>query len=438
MTADKAKILVIDDSLFMALMFKDMISGTEFEVVGTATTSVEGLQKYKELKPDVVLLDIVMPDETGNKVLIKILDFDPEASVIMVSSLGTQEKVVECLKKGAKYFITKPFEQGGLLRALRDFKHIGQEIPPKRTVELSFTGINLGMKFFGQYLLERGLINSEQLLKSVEYQKSVNLSLEQMFINKGLLSENQVKKIHALQQNDLNREFGETVIERGFLTKEVLEGILKEQKENRLYIGECLVKIGAISPEQLAQTLKDYKEEQEKDEWAIGSKLESIKNNLVVKTYINFTMKMFQKIIKETVKLKTCISSRDLPVLWQTGNFVLNDYTIEQKAVGDTRLAFIINLPKDISFKIVSTLFDKQITEIKDLEIDALKEFLNIINGNCCAKLSNLGINIETTPPELYDNKTANKYSLPKKAEVVFVSLISTIGNFDLLIARMM
>ncbi len=426
MTTAKNRVLLVDDSIFMLKTLKDMLGGTEFEIVGTAASGSEALKKYEELKPDVVLLDIVLPDESGNQVLGKILEADKDASVIMVSSLGTQEKVIECLKKGAKHFITKPFEHEGLLRVLRDFKHIGETIPPKKAVELSFTGLNLGMKFFGQYLLEKGLINAEQLLKGVEYQKSINLSLEEIALKKGLLSKEQVERINNVQKNDLDREFGEIAIEGKFLTKETLEEVLKEQKETRIYIGESLVKIGALSSGKLDEMLKEYKEEQEKDQWAIGAKLENIQNKIVVKTFVNFTMKMFQKIIKETVKLKACLSSVD--------NFNLRNYTIGQKATGDFKVSFVVNIPEDIALKIVSTLFGKQIQEIKEMEIDALKEFLNIINGNCCAKLSNVGINIETTPPEFYDNNSDNKYSLSQGANVAFVSLISTIGDFDLVL----
>lgn len=428
MPVTKTKVLLVDDSLFMLLMLKDMLDGSEFKVAGTATTGSEGLQKYKELKPDIVLLDIVLPDGSGSQIITKILDFDAKASVIMVSSLGTQEKVIECLKKGAKHFITKPFEQEGLLRALRDFKHIGKQIAPKRAVELSFTGLNLGMKFFGQYLLERGAVNREQLLKAVEYQKSVNLSLEDICLNKGLLDKKKIEGIYNIQRNDLDREFGEIVLSEGNMTKEQLDAVLKEQKETRIYIGESFVKIGALTPEQLEQYLADYKEEQEKDEWAIGTKLGLVKNNLVVKTFVNFTMKMFDKVIKEIVKLKACLSAVD--------NFSLRDYTIEEKATGDLTLSFVMNLPEDICLRVLSTLFDKEVKGISSIEIDALKEFLNIISGNCCAKLSNAGINIETSPPQFYNNKTADKYSLPKRAEISFASLISTIGDFDLIILR--
>ncbi|MFH1239334.1 MAG: chemotaxis protein CheX, partial [bacterium] len=319
----------------------------------------------------------------------------------MVRSLGTQEKVIECLKKGAKHFITKPFEQEGLLRVLRDFKHIGKQVAPKRPVELSFTGLNLGMKFFGQYLLERGAVNREQLLKAVEYQKNVNLTLEEICLKKGLLNKDQIQRIYNIQKNDLDMELGEIVISEGLMAREQLEAIYKEQKDTRIYIGESFVKIGAITSEQLEQYLAEYKEEQEKDEWTIGSKLGSMKNNLVVKTFVNFTMKMFDKIIREVVKLKACLSAVD--------NFNLRDYTIEQKATGDMNVAFVINLPEDICLKLVSTMFDHPVKEITDMEIDAVREFLNIIDGNCCAKLSNAGINIETSPPEFYNNKTDKK-----------------------------
>jgi YesN/AraC family two-component response regulator len=428
MAPSKTTILLVDDSLFMLLTLKDMLDGSEFKVVGTATNGAEGLEKYKELKPEVVLLDIVLPDGSGSQVISKILEIDPKASIIMVSSLGTQEKVIECLTKGAKHFITKPFEQEGLLRVLRDFKHIGKQSPPKHAVAQSLTGINLGMKFFGQYLLERGAVTREQLLKAVEYQKNVNTAIEEICFKKGLLDKKQVERIFSIQKNNLDTNFNDIVIQENFMTKEQLESVLKEQKETRVYIGESFVKIGAITDEQLEQYLAEYKEEQEKDEWTIGRKLGDVKNQVLVKNFISFTMKMFDKIIKEVVKLKACLSSVD--------TFTLRDYTIEQKTTGDFKGAFIINLPEDVCLKVVSAMFGRQVKQVGNIEIDALKEFLNIINGNCFAKLSNAGINIEPSPPEFYNNKTEKKYSLPKKAEISFASLISTIGDFDLIIVK--
>lgn len=119
MQEGKTNVLLIDDSIFMLSMISGMLEDTEFQVVGTAKNGAEGLQKYKDLKPDIVLLDIVMPDERGDETLLKILDYDPNAKVVMVSSLGTQEKVIESLKNGAKNFIQKPFEQDDMLGILK-------------------------------------------------------------------------------------------------------------------------------------------------------------------------------------------------------------------------------------------------------------------------------------------------------------------------------
>lgn len=114
----KGTVLLIDDSSFMLDLISAMLEGSEFEVIGTAKNGTEGLEKYKQLKPNLVLLDIIMPGETGAETLSRILECDPQAKVIMVSSLGTQEKVIECLEKGAKSFLQKPFEPEGIVKLL--------------------------------------------------------------------------------------------------------------------------------------------------------------------------------------------------------------------------------------------------------------------------------------------------------------------------------
>ena len=414
-----------------------MLAGSEFKIVGTAVTGTKALEKCEELNPDIVLLDIVLPDRSGSEIITNIREINPKTSIIMVSSLGTQGKVVECLRKGAVHFITKPFDRAILLETLRDFKHGGRGSVVQTTVDLSLAGVSLGMKFFeihvgmkffGQYLMEKGLIDKEQLLKGIKYQKSINLSLEDICLKKDMLTKGQVEKIHEIQKADLDKDFGEIVLVNGFLTKENLDKVVEEQRNNWVFIGESLVKIKALGYNQLAEALKDYKEEQEKDEWEIGTRLGAVRNNLIVKTFVNFTMKIFYKIIKEPVKLKECSDSVE--------GFELRDYTIQQRIRGDMSLFFIVNISEDVCFKIASALFDREVKEIKNIEQDALKEFLNVISGNCCAKLSNIGINLETRVPEFYENKTQEKYSLPQRMQNAFALVISGIGDFDLVILR--
>lgn len=114
----KIKVLAVDDSNFMLTMISAYLEGSRFELVATAKNGKEAVVQYKQQKPDVVLLDIVMPEETGIEALEKLLAVDGKACVVMVSSLGTEQAVLDCLKKGAKNFLQKPFEQEGLLALL--------------------------------------------------------------------------------------------------------------------------------------------------------------------------------------------------------------------------------------------------------------------------------------------------------------------------------
>lgn len=114
----KVKILAVDDSKFMLAVVSSYLAGSRFELVATAGNGKEAVKQYKQHKPDIVLLDIVMPGESGIATLGQLLHADPKAWIVMVSSLGTEKVVVDCLKKGAKSFLQKPFEKEGILALL--------------------------------------------------------------------------------------------------------------------------------------------------------------------------------------------------------------------------------------------------------------------------------------------------------------------------------
>lgn len=117
--SNRVRVLAVDDSSFMLTMISAYLEGTEFEVAGTAKDGSEAVEQFRRLQPDIVLLDIVMPGQTGKETLQQILQVNPKATVVMVSSLGTEDAVTECLKAGAKNFLQKPFEQEDLVKFLR-------------------------------------------------------------------------------------------------------------------------------------------------------------------------------------------------------------------------------------------------------------------------------------------------------------------------------
>jgi two-component system chemotaxis response regulator CheY len=109
------KVLIVDDAMFMRNMIAEIFNGKkfgdeEFEVAAEAENGLEAVEKYKEHKPDIVTMDIVMPEMTGIEALKEIVNMDSGANVIMCSALGQDSLVMEALDAGAKDFIVKPFQ----------------------------------------------------------------------------------------------------------------------------------------------------------------------------------------------------------------------------------------------------------------------------------------------------------------------------------------
>jgi two-component system chemotaxis response regulator CheY len=112
------RVLVVDDSIFMRMAVKRILDENGFEVIGEAENGAIAVIKYKELKPDIVTMDITMPEMTGLEALKEIRKFDPEAKVIMVSAMGQEAMVRETIILGAKSFIVKPFKNDYVIQTL--------------------------------------------------------------------------------------------------------------------------------------------------------------------------------------------------------------------------------------------------------------------------------------------------------------------------------
>ncbi|MCR5278861.1 MAG: response regulator [Lachnospiraceae bacterium] len=112
-------ILVCDDAAFMRMMIKDILTKNGYVVVGEAENGAKAVEKYNETKPDIVLMDITMPEMDGIQALKKIKEGDPGAMVIMCSAMGQQAMVIESIQSGAKDFIVKPFQADRVLEAVK-------------------------------------------------------------------------------------------------------------------------------------------------------------------------------------------------------------------------------------------------------------------------------------------------------------------------------
>jgi len=113
------RVLVCDDAIFMRTMISDILTGAGYEVVGEAETGVQAVERYRELKPDLVTMDIVMPDMGGIDAVREIVKDDPNAKILMCSAMGQQALVVEAIQAGAKDFVVKPFQPSRVLEAVQ-------------------------------------------------------------------------------------------------------------------------------------------------------------------------------------------------------------------------------------------------------------------------------------------------------------------------------
>jgi two-component system chemotaxis response regulator CheY len=113
------RVLLADDASFMREMIREIIVPEGFDVVGEASDGMEVLERFKQLQPDLVMMDIVMPKRSGIDAVKAIVKIDPKARIVMCSALGQEALVMEALQAGARDFIVKPFKPDAVIATLR-------------------------------------------------------------------------------------------------------------------------------------------------------------------------------------------------------------------------------------------------------------------------------------------------------------------------------
>ena len=113
------KVLLVDDASFMRMMLKNILVGSGYEIAGEAENGAKAVEQFKALKPDLVIMDIIMPEMGGIDAVREIVKGDPDAKILMCSAMGQQALVVEAIQAGAKDFVVKPFQPSRVLEAVQ-------------------------------------------------------------------------------------------------------------------------------------------------------------------------------------------------------------------------------------------------------------------------------------------------------------------------------
>ena len=117
-------VLIVDDAAFMRMMLKDILTKANYEVIGEASNGQEAVEKYQELKPNFVTMDITMPIKDGIQAIKEIKKIDPSAKIIVCSAMGQQAMVIESIQAGAKDFIVKPFQPNRVIEAYKNWSSL--------------------------------------------------------------------------------------------------------------------------------------------------------------------------------------------------------------------------------------------------------------------------------------------------------------------------
>lgn len=115
------RVLVTDDAMYMRVILKNILTQNGFEVAGEASNGKEAVRLYQDLKPDIVTMDIIMPEMDGIVALKEIRKLDPDAVVVVSTAMGQKDLVIEAIQAGAKDFIVKPFQPMRVLESLQKF-----------------------------------------------------------------------------------------------------------------------------------------------------------------------------------------------------------------------------------------------------------------------------------------------------------------------------
>ena len=249
----------------------------------------------------------------------------------------------------------------------------------------------MAVRFFGQYLLENGVIDAKQLLAAISYQEKTNLKFGDTAISLGLLTQEQLASIFALQRTKDLRT-GEAALELGFLSQDQIDQVLRAQKNSHVMIGEALVSTGALEKDQLERHLAAFKIDQEPYRVAEGIP-EANDPTGVGRPAVDLALKFLLRLANFNMKLiGVRVGALEEPTL--------PTYTARVAFTGDTEGEIALRASTSICARIASAMLGEPVSpENTSTVLDATSEFLNVVGGNLSAAVARAGKKLELAAP---------------------------------------
>lgn len=248
----------------------------------------------------------------------------------------------------------------------------------------------MGIKFFGQYLLEKGIITKEQLLDAVAFQEEQNIKFGVYALKKGYITKEQLENVLKEQKNS-DMKFGEIANKFRYLTQEQVVEIATKQQNDHIYLGAALVMKGHIDREVLDSELQEYQQEQ-----AEYSPTRSFPVKIEKEEDLLYLIDLIDRLLLRVAGIK--VKKGD--IIKKHKQFEKGEYGAYVAFRGSLKATLLFNFADNIALKITEKLLGEESKQTEIIE-DALKEFVNIISGNISAKLAQEGKISEFSVPAM-------------------------------------
>lgn len=249
----------------------------------------------------------------------------------------------------------------------------------------------MAVKFFGQFLVERGVVSSEALLNAINLQDKNNLKLGEMAVTMGLISHADIQRAHNAQMSK-DMKLGDLLVELGFLTLVQLNDVITRQKNTHLYIGEALIQVGALTADELQKHLDAFKADQaEYVSNGIELPIVSANNNIWEMT-ADLTFKMVTRVLDLKFRTGKCTLGSAI-----SPNFMLAAMDLS----GDVEARYLISVSEGLQKSIAKAILSEESVDNEPIEVleDTVMEFVNVVCGNVAAKASQMGVIMNINPP---------------------------------------
>ncbi|MDD5746213.1 MAG: chemotaxis protein CheX [Candidatus Omnitrophica bacterium] len=281
----------------------------------------------------------------------------------------------------------------------------------------------MGATFFGQYLLNQGIINAQQLTKALVLQDVLNKTIGQIALDEKLLTEEQIKQAVDLQKKE-DIFFGEALQRLGFLSQEQTDRLLKKQKQNHVYIGDALVTLGYLAEQQREKALADFIREQNENAAMVAPfRFPQIVEHeqQYIEKFTLYTIKLLQRMVHLVAKCDHyAVMEHSVPLEHISIQVNFNGALSRQIS------RFVLMIPRDTATIIAAKYQTLENAPVSNAVImDTLRELANMICGQASSNLEEFG---ELTPKVPEDKSGETHYNIRPNEAVVLTTLITTYG----------